>query len=77
MHFDQRFAEATANYMNKLLGGSVTAEQVLEQSKPTADAAQVSHGTVRAILSRGTPSANGDEPQTAAAVWPASGDGHS
>ena len=36
-----------------------------------AAAAQVSHGTVRAILTRATPSANGDQPQTAATDEPA------
>ena len=36
-----------------------------------AAAAQVSHGTVRAILARATPSANGDQPQTPVADEPA------
>jgi DNA-binding NarL/FixJ family response regulator len=36
-----------------------------------AAAAQVSHGTVRAILTRATPSANGDQPQTPVADEPA------
>ena len=36
-----------------------------------AAAAQVSHGTVRAILTRATPSANGNQPQAAATDEPA------
>jgi DNA-directed RNA polymerase specialized sigma24 family protein len=36
-----------------------------------AAAAQVSHGTVRAILARATPSANGDQPQTPVVDEPA------
>jgi DNA-binding NarL/FixJ family response regulator len=35
-----------------------------------ATAAQVSHGTVRAILTRTTPSANGNQPHTAPAAEP-------
>ena len=36
-----------------------------------AGAGEVSHGTVRAILTRATPSANGNQPQTAATDEPA------
>ena len=36
-----------------------------------AAAAQVSHGTVRAILTRATPSANGNQPQAATTDEPA------
>ena len=36
-----------------------------------AAAAEVSHGTVRAILTRATPSPNGNQPQAAAADEPA------
>ena len=43
-----------------------------------AAAAQVSHGTVRAILARATPSANGDQPQTPVVDEPvATGELHS
>ena len=35
-----------------------------------AGAGEVSHGTVRAILTRATPSANGNQPQTAATDEP-------
>jgi hypothetical protein len=36
-YFERRFAEANASYINALLGGSVTAEQVLEHGNGTAD----------------------------------------
>jgi hypothetical protein len=36
-HFERRFAEASSSYINTLLGGSVTAEQVLEHARNTAD----------------------------------------
>ena len=35
-HFEQRFAEASSIYINKLLGGSVTPEQILEHGRNTA-----------------------------------------
>jgi hypothetical protein len=36
-HFERRFAEANSNWMNTLLGKSITPEQVLEHGRAGAD----------------------------------------
>jgi hypothetical protein len=38
-HFEQRFAEANSSWMNKLLGKSITPEQVLEHGRGGTDSA--------------------------------------
>ena len=36
-HFERRFAESSAEYMNKVIGGAVTADQVLEHGQRTSN----------------------------------------
>ena len=36
-YFERRFAEASAGYMNKVIGGAVTADQVLENGQRTGN----------------------------------------